>query len=104
MLSISGAPNVEGLTIDTAAQDHKIIDKWANGLRDVSIYFCETVKPRGGQITAGGKKSARQGFFHVPSKLFMKITFLKLVRNLQNLILKYTTIGTSIKLNMVTSF
>ena len=40
MLSISGAPNVEGLTIDTAAQDHKIIDKWANGLRDVSIYFC----------------------------------------------------------------
>ena len=62
LLSISGAPNVEGLTIDTAAQDHKIIDKWANGLRDVSVYFCETVEPRGGQITAGGKKVPHKAF------------------------------------------
>ena len=36
LLSISGAPDVEGVTIDTAAQDQKIIDRWANGKRDVS--------------------------------------------------------------------
>jgi hypothetical protein len=34
-LSISGQPNVEGVTIDTAANDQKIIDKWADGKRDV---------------------------------------------------------------------
>jgi hypothetical protein len=35
LLSISGQPNVEGVTIDTAANDQKIIDKWADGKRDV---------------------------------------------------------------------
>jgi len=34
LLSISGAPSVEGVTIDTAAQDQKIIDRWADGKRD----------------------------------------------------------------------
>ncbi len=35
-MAISGDPNVEGVTIDTAAQDQKVIDRWANGKKDVS--------------------------------------------------------------------
>ncbi len=37
LLAISGEPNVEGVTIDTAAQDQKVIDRWANGKKDVSL-------------------------------------------------------------------
>jgi hypothetical protein len=35
LLAISGEPNIEGVTVDTAAQDQKVVDRWANGKRDV---------------------------------------------------------------------
>lgn len=36
---MSGSPNVEGSTIDTASQDGNVLDKWAQGKIDVSFYI-----------------------------------------------------------------
>ena len=56
---------------------------------------------RGGQTTARGQKSARQGFFMCPP-IFLENCICKTIfRNLQNLILKHTTIGTDIYLDRV---
>jgi hypothetical protein len=42
LLAISGQPSVEGVTIDTAGQDQKIIDRWANGKKDVRNFTMGT--------------------------------------------------------------
>ena len=49
-----------------------------------------------------GAKKCPPNLFHVPSKLFFEnYILLTIFRNLQNLILKYTTKGTDIELDMV---
>ena len=55
---------------------------------------------RGGQTTARGQKSARQGFFMCPPNFFENYILLTIFRNLQNLILKHTTIETDIELDI----
>jgi hypothetical protein len=35
LLAISGSPSVDGVTIDTSAQEQKVVDHWANGNTDV---------------------------------------------------------------------
>jgi len=37
LLTMSGGPVVEGSTIDTASQDGKVLDKWAQGSKDVIL-------------------------------------------------------------------
>ena len=49
-----------------------------------------------------GAKKCPPRLLHVPSKLFLKIAFFKnIFRNLQNLILKCSTLGAGIELDMV---